>query len=101
VISEYGTQAATIIYALYMLLLGLANLAIWTYASRGARLIDPDMNLQSRRRETLRAASVPAVFAFSILLAFIHANLAKLSWVLVAVALQWKMDEDATEGRNA
>ncbi|NMB90936.1 MAG: DUF1211 domain-containing protein [Chloroflexi bacterium] len=88
ILSAYGTQAATILYAAFMLALGLVNLAIWWYAARHNRLIDPHFDPRWRRRETLRAASVPAVFAFSIALAFLNADVAKFSWILVAAILQ-------------
>ena len=71
-----------------MLLLGLANIAVWVYASHRNRLIAPQFGSRQRRRETLRAASVPAVFALSIALVFANADLAKFSWALVALALQ-------------
>jgi uncharacterized membrane protein len=90
-LSEYGSRMATIFYALFMLLLGLANMAIWFYASYHNRLLDTKFDARQRKRETQRAASVPAVFALSIGLAFIDTTLAKFSWALVALALQIKV----------
>jgi TMEM175 potassium channel family protein len=97
VLSEYGSRTATIFYALFMLVLGLANMAIWSYASYRNRLIDPKFDAHQRRRETLRAASVPVVFALSIALAFINANLAKLSWALLAVVMQLNVPASSIE----
>lgn len=85
VISEYGNRTATIFYAFAMMIVGLLSAAIWIYASRGNRLIDPAFPPQRARRETLRALIPPAIFLLSIGLAFINDDLAKYSWLLIAV----------------
>jgi TMEM175 potassium channel family protein len=87
VISEHGNRTATIFYALVMFIVGLLNAAVWVYASHRNRLIEPDFTPQRVQRETLRALIVPAVFLLSIGLAFINADLAKYSWLLIAVVL--------------
>jgi uncharacterized membrane protein len=89
VISEYSNRTATIFYAIIMTVVGLLNAAVWIYSSQNNRLIDPNFNLQQRRRETARALIVPGVFLLSIGLAFIDADLAKYSWVLIAVAFRF------------
>ena len=89
VISEYGNRTATIFYALVILIAGLLNAAVWIYASQNNRLIEPNFTRQQRRRETLRALIVPAIFLFSIGLAFINDDLAKYSWLLIAVLLRF------------
>lgn len=88
VISEYGNQTATIFYALVMTITGLLNAAVWVYASRHNRLIEPTFTPQRTRHETLRALIVPAVFLLSIGLAFISPDLAKYSWLLIAVVVR-------------
>ena len=85
VISEYGNRTATIFYAFAMMIVGLLSAAIWIYASRDNRLIDPAFPPQRTRRETLRALIPPAIFLLSIGLAFINDDLAKYSWLLIAV----------------
>jgi hypothetical protein len=72
-----------------MIVTGLLNAAVWVYASYNNRLVDPNFNAQQRRRETLRALIVPAVFLLSIGLAFINDDLAKYSWLFIAVALKF------------
>jgi len=89
VISEYGNLTATIFYAVVMIVTGLLNAAVWVYASYNNRLVDPNFTAQRRRRETLRALIVPAVFLLSIGLAFINDDLAKYSWLLIAVVLKF------------
>ncbi len=85
VISKYGNRTATIFYALTMTLTGVLSAAIWWYASHRNRLIDSQLSIRQRRRETWGPLVVPGVFLLSIGLAFINDDLAKLSWVLVAV----------------
>jgi uncharacterized membrane protein len=85
VLSEYGNRTATIFYALVMAIVGLLSAALWVYASRHNRLIEPTFTLPRARRETLRALIPPAVFLLSIGLAFINDDLAKYSWLLIAV----------------
>ncbi len=85
VISEYGNRTATIFYALVMMIVGLLNTAVWIYASHRNRLIEPTLTPLRARRETLRVLVAPAVFLLSIGLAFINADLAKYSWLLIAV----------------
>lgn len=88
VISEYSNRTATIFYALVMTIAGLLNAAVWVYSSQHNRLIDPNFTGQDRQRETLRALVVPAIFMLSIGLAFIDPDLAKYSWILIAVVLK-------------
>ena len=88
VISEYGNRTGTIFYSLVMTIAGLLNTAVWIYASRPNPLIEPNFTRQRIRRETLRALIVPAVFLLSIRLAFIKAELAKYSWLLITVVLR-------------
>jgi uncharacterized membrane protein len=82
-LSENGGQLATILYAAFMLVLGLLYVANWLYASNGNRLTD--LKPAERRTETLRALASPAIFALSILIALFDANLAKFSWTIIAV----------------
>jgi uncharacterized membrane protein len=89
VISEYSNRTATVFYASIMTAVGLLNASVWVYSSHNNRLIDPHFDPRQRQRETVRALIVPGVFLLSIGLAFINADLAKYSWVLIAVALRF------------
>ncbi|MCZ2115638.1 MAG: DUF1211 domain-containing protein [Anaerolineae bacterium] len=89
ILSENAGKTATIFYAMIIVATGLLNAAIWLYASRNNRLLAPDFGDRQRRHETLRALVVPAVFLLSIGLAFINADLAKYSWLLIAVAIRF------------
>lgn len=85
VLSEYGNQTATIFYALTMTVTGLVSWAIWLYVAQQNRLIAPTLAPQQLRREWLRGLMMPAIFLFSIGVAVIDADLAKFSWLLIAL----------------
>jgi uncharacterized membrane protein len=87
ILSEYGNRTATIFYALSISLAGLLSTVIWLYATHDNRLVDAGMSAAIRRRETRGPLAVIGVFVFSIGVAFINADLAKLSWFVVTVAL--------------
>jgi uncharacterized membrane protein len=83
VIAEHGDRVGTIFYALVVLLEALLWTGLWGYAARHKQLIDPHLNARQRRRLIAGPLMTVAVFAASIGLAFIDADLAKLSWLLV------------------
>ncbi len=85
VLSEYGSRTATIFYALVMTIVGLMNVAIWIYASYRNRLTESTLTPRRVRHEMLRSLTAPAVFLFSIALAFVNDDLAKYSWLLIAL----------------
>lgn len=84
-LSESGGQLATILYAAFMLVLGLLYVAVWLYASQDNRLTN--VKPAERNYETWRALSSPAIFALSIPIALYDANLAKYAWALIALLL--------------
>ncbi|MEZ4710135.1 MAG: TMEM175 family protein [Caldilineaceae bacterium] len=86
VLSEYGNRTATIFYALTMTVTGLVSWAIGFYATQRNRLIAPALSPQEQRREWLRSLIVPTIFLFSIGIAWFDADLAKFSWLLIALA---------------
>jgi uncharacterized membrane protein len=88
IISQYGNQTATIFYALTMTVMGLLSAAIWQYASHHNRLIGPQIAQQQCRREMLRTLVVPSIFALSVGIAFVNADLAKISWILIVFVLK-------------
>lgn len=86
IISEYGNRTATIFYAMVIATIGIVSAVLWWYASYRNRLIDPQLDPQLRRREILGPLTIAGVFLVSIGLAFVNADLAKLSWTLTLVA---------------
>jgi uncharacterized membrane protein len=85
VISEYGNQTGTIFYALTLILMDLISAVIWYYASHNHRLIRPNLDPQIIHIELMRVLMVALVFIVSIGITWINNDLAKLSWILVAV----------------
>jgi uncharacterized membrane protein len=77
--------AATVFYAGCIAAAGLAELAIWLYASR-KDLLKPEVPPVLRRQVTLRLLIAPVVFLLSIPVAFYSANLATYCWLLIVVA---------------
>jgi len=84
VISANGNRTATIFYAMVMILAGLISIAIWIYASKNNRLIDPNLDLNQRRKEIWNPLVMTGRFFLSIGIAFLNDDLAKASWALVA-----------------
>lgn len=84
VISENGNRTATIFYALTMCAVGALLTLLWFHASSNRRLTTPDLPHAIVRRGMVRNLSVSAVFLLSVALAFIHPDLAKFSWILIA-----------------
>jgi len=87
VLSDYGNRTATIFYALSMSVTGLLTAAIWWHATRDHRLVDADLSPRVIRRERWRALGLAGVFIVSIGIAFLNADLAKFSWLLLLVVL--------------
>jgi uncharacterized membrane protein len=87
VLSDYGNRTATIFYALSMLITALLTAALWWHATRGHRLVDADLSPRVIRRELVRALALAGVFLVSIGIAFLNADLAKFTWLLLLVVL--------------
>jgi uncharacterized membrane protein len=78
-------QVPTIFYAACISCAGLAELAIWLYASQAKDLLVPGTAPAVRRYMALRVARIPVVFLLSIPIAFVSALLASYFWILVGV----------------
>jgi uncharacterized membrane protein len=85
ILSEYGNRTATIFYAITMASVGIMLNVLWLYSSHQKRLIDKDLDDKSIRQEFFRSLIVPMIFLLSIGLSFIQDDLAKFSWILVAI----------------
>lgn len=83
--SNGASQAAIIFYALAVAAAGLAELALWLYASHVKDLLLPGITPAVRRYLTLRLIPTPAVFLLSIPLAYFSPNLATYFWLLILV----------------
>ena len=83
VLSSNPGRTATIFYALSMALAGLMLAAIWAYASWRNRLVDGALTARQRHQQFVAPLSTAAIFLLSIGVAFIDADAAKFSWLLI------------------
>jgi uncharacterized membrane protein len=83
IISESGNRTATIFYALTMALAGSLLALLWWHAARSKALLAPEVTAEKRRREAVAPVATTLIFLVSIGLAFIDADLAKFSWLLI------------------
>ncbi len=79
-VSENGGLTATIFYALTVALIGVLFAILWAYASRRARLIDPALPNQLRRRELIIPLVTSSIFLLSIGIAYLDTGIARLTW---------------------
>jgi uncharacterized membrane protein len=86
VLSEYSERTATIFYALIMAFSGSLLTIMWWYASSNNRLTDHTLDMAQRKRQFLAPLSITAIFLLSIGIAFLNADAAKFSWILILPA---------------
>lgn len=86
IIGNYGsTTTAVLFYSASQILSALFKLFIWLYASYKRRLIDADLSVRFINYYTFESISTVLIFVLSFGLAFINNDLAKYSWLLLAV----------------
>lgn len=95
-ISQNGGAVATIVYAATMIAASLTLTLLWLYANAHGLLAD---SAPPRRRwhEALPWLQTAGVFGFSILVALVDENWAKLSWLLL-IPLGWWSDRSSRSG---
>jgi uncharacterized membrane protein len=82
VFGEYPRERpALIVYAAAISASNLASVALWWYATRDNRLIDPSTPQNLVRHAHLRGLSIPIVFLTSIPVSFIGVEAAQLWWL--------------------
>lgn len=77
-----GIFISVFLYAGTLALTGLSLVAIWLYASRNHRLIDPALPPAVIRNVTRGLLAGPGVFLLSIVVALFDANIAMYFWLL-------------------
>ena len=83
-LGRYGNNAlVTALYALTQAIIASLFLVMEWYASFQHRLIPPSVDQKTIRYGYLRALIAVGLFAFSIGLAFLNPQLAKLSWIAI------------------
>jgi uncharacterized membrane protein len=83
VMSENVSFTATAFYALIMILASLSGLLLWWHATRGHRLVDPNLDRRQIWREAQAPLATIVIFALSIGVAVFSAGLARICWLLV------------------
>lgn len=85
VLATFGDRPSVVnFYAVCAAAAGLAELAIWVYATAHPELVDPAAQ-SVRTFFTLRIARVPLVFVLSIPVAVVAPRLAQYLWILILV----------------
>ena len=80
VLSENDGRVATILYAATMIVASLLLTLVWRYAVHRGHVVLPKAE---RRVESLRALTVPGVFALSIVVAWYSPGHARDTWLLL------------------
>jgi uncharacterized membrane protein len=87
ILGRYGdTFFATTFYIAFQVVIGLLLALLWTHATRGHRLVDPDLDSRVIRVQTARLLAMPVIFALSIGVAAFNANAGKFFWLLFLAA---------------
>lgn len=87
VLGESGSAVATSFYALTMAATGLLSAGLWGYASNRGRLLEAPMAPHALWASRWRALTPPGVFLLSVPIAWWSSDLARFSWLLIAVGL--------------
>jgi uncharacterized membrane protein len=88
VIGNYGNDVAAVtLYAGTLAVTGLVLFAMWVYAAVGRRLLSQQVSAGVVQRYTVRLAAAPLIFLASIGIAQFDTNIAKFSWIAIAVVL--------------
>lgn len=84
ILGRYGdTFFAVAFYVAIQACTGLLLALLWDHASRGHRLIDPDLPQGAIRAQTARILTVPLVFVLSLGIARIDTTAGQVSWALL------------------
>ncbi|NPV58471.1 MAG: DUF1211 domain-containing protein [Actinobacteria bacterium] len=91
--SEYtSSKTAMIFYNLNMAFAGLGLLLLWTYISKGNRLLDEDFDPALRKHLLLVYANVAAIFLISVAVAAVSATASPYVYLLLlpnSIFLEW------------
>ena len=78
-----GSPAAAVLYATSVILVSIASLAYWWYASGSGRLLRPDVGRARVRALRARGLSGPMFFALTLPIAVFAPYAAEIVWILV------------------
>ena len=81
---EGDLASAAVIYALFVIAIGVLSTLLWLYPAQVAHLVSPGVTPEIARQVTMRASIIPIVFALSIPAALVAPALAWVLWALAA-----------------
>jgi len=84
VLSNFQGTTSVILYAANMACAGFMATGLWIYAVR-SKLVDAQVGSAQAKRGIIMNLVAPVIFTLSIGLAFINADLASYSWILIFV----------------
>ena len=87
--SYTDAQAAVVLFAFMQMATGLTINALWRYAARGHRLIDPRLPAEEIRYFANRGVLPAVAFGASILVSFASVPWAEVVWVVPIVLNRW------------
>ena len=77
-LARYGIQRPVVLfYGAHLVAVGVMQLAMWTYAARGGRLVREELAPDAVRRETLRVLTAPGIYLLAM----------SLSWVSTVLSI--------------
>ena len=85
VLSDFFGTAGVALYAANLACAGYMATGLWIYAIR-SKLVDPHLGTAQVRRGIIINLVAPVIFTLSVGLAFINADLAAYSWILIFFA---------------
>jgi uncharacterized membrane protein len=77
-----GVFIVVLLYAGTLTLTGLSLVAIWLYATKEHRLVDPQLDERMIHNQTRSLLVGPGVFLLSIIVAIFNPDLAMYAWLL-------------------
>ena len=83
------TSVAVIFYAMTQALAGLVLVALWHYATRDHRFLEPNLTLGIIRYRSVRLLIGSGGWLISIVIVIFNTYAAELSWVFIGIALWW------------
>jgi uncharacterized membrane protein len=87
VLGEHGPGTTSVLlYAVNLIAIGITSLALWWYASRNPRLLQPSVTAVEARVRLARTAAPTVGMLPAVPLAFVSPRWAALSWLLVMPA---------------
>jgi len=71
-LARYGIQRPVVLfYGAHLVAVGVMQLAMWTYAARGGRLMREELAPDAVRRETVRVLTAPGIYLLAMLLSLV------------------------------